>query len=210
MITLREALQNANGRHEALGHFDVSDLSGFHAVVHVGPRLKLQLMIGVSEGEREFIGVKKIALLGQNGARRVWRARKGLCKGPFKSIPLLPGRSFRRNHSIAGCPQSVGPGSARIRAPICKLLCRGHTQQRPSTSSVLARSNDDTQHFSVSQIGSTAAASFISRIWQPRGNDSAADGAVNFGINMASNAGVNVVREFLPVVTRHIFHNHRQ
>jgi hypothetical protein len=77
-------------------------------------------------------------------------------------------------------------------------------------SSVLARSNDGTQHFSVSQVGSTAAAAFISRIWQPRSNDSAGDGAVNFGINMASNAGVNVVREFLPGVTHHIFHHDRQ
>jgi hypothetical protein len=77
-------------------------------------------------------------------------------------------------------------------------------------SSVLARSNDGTQHFSVSQVGSTAAASFISRIWQPRSNDSAGDGAVNFGLNMASNAGVNVVREFLPGVTHHIFHHERQ
>jgi hypothetical protein len=74
-------------------------------------------------------------------------------------------------------------------------------------SSVLARGNDGTQHFSVSQVGSTAAASFISRIWQPRSSSSASDGAKNFGINMASNAGVNVVREFLPGVTRHIFHH---
>lgn len=78
------------------------------------------------------------------------------------------------------------------------------------SSSVLARSNDGTQHFSVSQVGSTAAASFISRIWQPRSSGSAGDGAVNFGINMASNAGVNVVREFLPGVTNHIFHHNRQ
>jgi hypothetical protein len=76
-------------------------------------------------------------------------------------------------------------------------------------SSVLARGNDGTQHFSVSQVGSTAASAFISRIWQPRSNDSAGDGAVNFGINMASNAGVNVVREFLPGVTHHLFHHDR-
>ena len=65
MATLREALQNAGSRHVALGHFNVSDLSGFHAVVRVGRRLNLPLMIGVSEGEREFIGVKEIALLVQ-------------------------------------------------------------------------------------------------------------------------------------------------
>ncbi|MGA2579939.1 MAG: hypothetical protein ABSH24_28410 [Bryobacteraceae bacterium] len=72
-------------------------------------------------------------------------------------------------------------------------------------SSVLARGSDGTQHLSISQIGSTAGAAFISRLWQPRSNDSAGDGAVSFGISMATNAGVNVVREFLPDVTRHIF-----
>lgn len=63
MVTLREALQNASTGHVAMGHFNVSDLSGFHAVVRVGRRFNLPLMIGVSEGEREFIGVKEIALL---------------------------------------------------------------------------------------------------------------------------------------------------
>jgi len=63
MVTLREALQNASTRHVALGHFNVSDLSGFHAVVRAGRKLNLPLMIGVSEGEREFIGVKEIAML---------------------------------------------------------------------------------------------------------------------------------------------------
>jgi fructose-bisphosphate aldolase class II len=63
MVTLREALQNASNHHVALGHFNVSDLSGFHAVVRAGRKLNLPLMIGVSEGEREFIGVKEIAML---------------------------------------------------------------------------------------------------------------------------------------------------
>jgi hypothetical protein len=72
-------------------------------------------------------------------------------------------------------------------------------------SSVLARGSDGTQHLSLSQIGSTAGAAFISRLWQPRSNDSAGDGAVSFGISMATNAGVNVIREFLPDITRHIF-----
>lgn len=73
-------------------------------------------------------------------------------------------------------------------------------------SSVLARSADGSRHFSISQVGSTAGAAFISRLWQPRSNDSAGDGAVSFGISMATNAGVNVLREFLPDITRHIFH----
>jgi len=62
-MTLRETLKNADGRHTAVGHFNVSDLSGLHAVVRAARRLQQPVMIGVSEGEREFIGVKEIALL---------------------------------------------------------------------------------------------------------------------------------------------------
>jgi hypothetical protein len=72
-------------------------------------------------------------------------------------------------------------------------------------SSVLARGADGTQHFSFSQLGSTAGAAFISRIWQPRSTGSAGDGAVSFGIAMGTNAGINVAREFMPDVVRHIF-----
>ena len=63
MTSLLEALKQADERHVAIGHFNVSDLSGFHAVVHTARRLNLPVMVGVSEGEREFIGVKEIALL---------------------------------------------------------------------------------------------------------------------------------------------------
>jgi len=77
-------------------------------------------------------------------------------------------------------------------------------------SSVLARGSDGTQHLSISQIGSTAGAAFISRLWQPKSSDSAGDGAVSFGIAMATNAGVNVIREFLPDVTRHLHRNASQ
>ena len=72
-------------------------------------------------------------------------------------------------------------------------------------SSVMARANDGTQHISISEIGSIAGASFISRTWQPSTNNSAGDGAVSFGIGMGVNAGLNVMREFLPDLTRHIF-----
>jgi hypothetical protein len=72
-------------------------------------------------------------------------------------------------------------------------------------SSVMARGNDGNQHVSISQIGSNAGASFISRLWQPSTNNSAGDGAVSFGIGMGVNAGLSVLREFLPDVIRHVF-----
>jgi len=69
-------------------------------------------------------------------------------------------------------------------------------------SSVLARHDDGKQYFSFSQLGSTAGAAFISRTWQPSTNSSAGDGATSFGISMATNAGLNVLREFLPDMMR--------
>jgi hypothetical protein len=72
-------------------------------------------------------------------------------------------------------------------------------------SSWLARGADGTQHFSVSQIASTAGAAYVSRLWQPGPRDIAVDGAKSFGLALASNAGVNVLREFLPDVYHHVF-----
>jgi hypothetical protein len=77
-------------------------------------------------------------------------------------------------------------------------------------SSVMARRSDGTQHLSISGIGSIAGASFISRLWQPPTDNSAGDGAVSFGIGMGVNAGLNVLREFLPDVTRHVFRGNQQ
>jgi len=71
--------------------------------------------------------------------------------------------------------------------------------------SVLARKDDGTSRISLSQIGSTAGASFASRLWQPSTNSSAGDGAVSFGIGMGTNAGLNILREFMPDVTKHLF-----
>lgn len=77
--------------------------------------------------------------------------------------------------------------------------------------SVLARKEDGTSRLSISQIGSTAGASFISRLWQPSTNNSAGDGATSFAIGMAANAGLNVLREFLPDVTKRVLrHNQAQ
>jgi hypothetical protein len=77
-------------------------------------------------------------------------------------------------------------------------------------SSVMARKNDGTRHISISEVGSIAGASFISRLWQPSTNNSAGDGAVSFGVGMGLNAGINVVREFLPDVAHHFFGSNRQ
>jgi hypothetical protein len=78
------------------------------------------------------------------------------------------------------------------------------------SSGILARHDDGSRHFSVSQVGGTAAGAFLSRLWQPPSQDSAGDGAVSFGITMGSNIGFSVVKEFLPDLGRAIRKNHNK
>jgi hypothetical protein len=72
------------------------------------------------------------------------------------------------------------------------------------SSGILARHDDGRRHISVSQLSGVAAGAFLSRYWQPPSQDSPGNGAVSFGITMASNMGFSVVKEFLPDLGRAI------
>ena len=63
MNSLREVLESASQKRVALGHFNVSELAAFKAVIAAARQLDLPLLVGVSEGERSFIGVAQIAAL---------------------------------------------------------------------------------------------------------------------------------------------------
>src|SRR3990172_4277417 len=63
MKDLRENLEWAQEKHIAIGHFNVSDSEGFKAVVEGAQELGLPVIIGVSEGERDFIGISEIVAL---------------------------------------------------------------------------------------------------------------------------------------------------
>jgi fructose-bisphosphate aldolase, class II len=62
-IILRDVLKQAEENHAAIGHFNVADLVLLKAVFAAAQELKVPVIIGVSEGEREFIGVRQIAVL---------------------------------------------------------------------------------------------------------------------------------------------------
>lgn len=72
------------------------------------------------------------------------------------------------------------------------------------SSGVLARKDDGSRHVSISQLGGVAAGAFLSRLWQPPSQSAASNGAISFGITMASNIGFSVVKEFLPDLGRKI------
>lgn len=62
-MTLRESIADAERQGIALGHFNISDSEGFKAVVEGAKTLNVPVIIGVSEGEREFIGLEEIVAL---------------------------------------------------------------------------------------------------------------------------------------------------
>jgi fructose-bisphosphate aldolase class II len=60
---LRDALQQSQKDGVAIGHFNVADWVLLKAVVAAGQELKVPVVVGASEGEREFAGVQQIAAL---------------------------------------------------------------------------------------------------------------------------------------------------
>src|ERR1700740_3724886 len=63
MHKLKDVLQQAQQQGVAAGHFNVSDLALVKAVFTAAQELKTPVIIGASEGERAFMGVKQIAAL---------------------------------------------------------------------------------------------------------------------------------------------------
>ncbi|HEY4517792.1 MAG TPA: class II fructose-bisphosphate aldolase [Candidatus Paceibacterota bacterium] len=63
MPTLRELVADAEGRKIALGHFNISDLEGLWGVFNAARKLNLPVIIGTSEGERDFVGVPQAVAL---------------------------------------------------------------------------------------------------------------------------------------------------
>ena len=78
------------------------------------------------------------------------------------------------------------------------------------TSSILARHDDGSRHFSISQVGGVAAGAFLARVWLPPSQSSAGDGAVSFGITLGSNAAFGIVKEYLPDLGRALAKKHKK
>ncbi|MSU45359.1 MAG: ketose-bisphosphate aldolase [Candidatus Zambryskibacteria bacterium] len=61
--TLRECIKEAQDKKVAIGHFNISNTEGFWGVFRAAQSLSVPVIIGVSEGERDFIGVRQVASL---------------------------------------------------------------------------------------------------------------------------------------------------
>jgi fructose-bisphosphate aldolase class II len=63
MKTLRQAVQEAEEKKVAIGHFNISNLEGLWGVFRAAQSLNVPVIIGVSEGERDFMGVRQVKAL---------------------------------------------------------------------------------------------------------------------------------------------------
>ena len=61
MKTLREILGEAQQQKVAIGHFNVSDSAGLKSVFESARALHAPVIVGLSEGERAFMGVREAA-----------------------------------------------------------------------------------------------------------------------------------------------------
>jgi fructose-bisphosphate aldolase, class II len=63
MAGLRDVLEQAGNNGVAVGHFNIADFVMLKAVFASAQALKVPVIVGVSEGERKFLGVRQIATL---------------------------------------------------------------------------------------------------------------------------------------------------
>jgi fructose-bisphosphate aldolase, class II len=61
MQSLRDLLQEAQQSGRAIGHFNISDLVLLKAVSAAARELNVPVLVGLSEGERAFVGTRQIA-----------------------------------------------------------------------------------------------------------------------------------------------------
>lgn len=63
MQTLSHYLDDAVSRRVAIGHFNFSNLETLHAITHTARALSVPVIVGTSEGERNFVGVRQAVAL---------------------------------------------------------------------------------------------------------------------------------------------------
>ncbi len=63
MKTLKEVVYEAEEKKVALGHFNISNIEGMWGIFNAARALDVPVVIGVSEGERDFVGLKQAVVL---------------------------------------------------------------------------------------------------------------------------------------------------
>ena len=62
-LTYRQTIEHAREHKISIGHFNISNLEALKGIVQAAVNLNVPVIIGVSEGERDFVGIKQIVAL---------------------------------------------------------------------------------------------------------------------------------------------------
>ncbi len=134
MRTLREVLQDAKEKRVAIGHFNVSDSTQFTAIVSAARELSLPVIIGVTENERDFIGMENVVAMvrsERNQGREVYlnadhhhstKACKRAIDAGFDSV-VFDGVKLSKEENISKTREVVE--YAKKKAPRFTRLARG-------------------------------------------------------------------------------------
>ena len=60
---MREVIKEAEKTKVAVGHFNISNIEGLWGIFRAAQSLKVPVIIGLSEGERDFVGVRQAVAL---------------------------------------------------------------------------------------------------------------------------------------------------
>src|SRR6266481_8412266 len=63
METLRKILEQAETNGVAIGHFNIVDLVTLKAIFEAARDLNVPVVVGASEGERQFMGVRQVSAM---------------------------------------------------------------------------------------------------------------------------------------------------
>ncbi len=94
-MTLREILKDAAEHGRAVSHFNISDSTQFNAIYDAAKGLSAPVIIGVSEGERDFIGLHQVAALVREIREK-------------ENFPIF--LNADHHHDVAGCKAAIDAG----------------------------------------------------------------------------------------------------
>lgn len=94
MGTMREIIKDAHVAHMAIGHFNFSDSTQLRAIVETAHELSLPVFVGLSEGEKNFIGIENAVALVRSYQARGYAVYLNLDHG----------------HSVEACKEAIDAG----------------------------------------------------------------------------------------------------
>lgn len=63
MLSLREHIKSAVSNKTAIGHFNACTIDGIWAIADAAKEMNLPVIVGASEGERDYVGVRQLAAI---------------------------------------------------------------------------------------------------------------------------------------------------